>query len=84
MTLIIMTLIIGIFIAFILNTLIFIGITLEKILKEFKIIRLMFIQRELDRVIDNEISKFRKPYIGIEIEKRCSCKKKDENIRFKM
>lgn len=78
MTLIIMTLIIGIFIAFILNTLIFIGITLEKILKEFKIIRLMFIQRELDRVIDNELSKFKKPDIGIEIEKRCSCKKKDE------
>lgn len=78
MTLIIMTLIIGIFIAFILNTLIFIGITLEKILKEFKIIRLMFIQRELDRVIDNELSKFKKLYIGIEIEKRCSCKKKDE------
>lgn len=78
MTLNIMTLIIGIFIAFILSTLIFIGITLEQILKEFKIIRLMFMQRELDRVIDNEISKFRKPYIGIEIEKRCSCKKKDE------
>lgn len=78
MTLNIMTLIIGIFIAFILNTLIFIGITLEQILKEFKIIRLMFIERELDRVIDNELSKFKKPYIGIEIEKRCSCKKKDE------
>lgn len=78
MTLNIMTLIIGIFIAFILNTLIFIGITLEQILKEFKIIRLTFMQRELDRAIDNEISKFRKPYIGIEIEKRCSCKKKDE------
>lgn len=78
MTLIIMTLIIGIFIAFILNTLIFIGITLEQILKEFKIIRLMFMQRELDRVIDNELSKFKKPYIGIEIEKSCSCKKKDE------
>ena len=78
MTLNIMTLIIGIFIAFILNTLIFIGITLEQILKEFKIIRLMFMQRELDRVIDNELSKFKKPYIGIEIEKRCSCKKKDE------
>lgn len=77
MTLNIMTLIIGIFIAFILNTLIFIGITLEQILKEFKIIRLMFMQRELDRVIDNELSKFKKPYIGIEIEKRCSCKKKD-------
>lgn len=42
MTLNIMTLIIGIFIAFILNTLIFIGITLEQILKEFKIIRLTF------------------------------------------
>ena len=78
MTLNIMTLIIGIFIAFILNTLIFIGITLEQILKEFKIIRLMFIERELDRVIDNELSIFKKPYIGIEIEKRCSCKKKDE------
>ena len=78
MTLNIITLIIGIFIAFILNTLIFIGITLEQILKEFKIIRLMFMQRELDRVIDNELSKFKKPYIGIEIEKRCSCKKKDE------
>lgn len=78
MTLNIMTLIIGIFIAFILNTLIFIGITLEQILKEFKIIRLTFMERELDRAIDNEISKFRKPYIGIEIEKRCSCKKKDE------
>lgn len=47
-----------------------IGFTLEQILKEFKIIRLMFMQRELDRVIDNEISKFRKPYIGIEIEKK--------------
>lgn len=73
-----MTLIIEIFIAFILSTLIFIGITLEQVLKEFKIIRLMFMQRELDRVIDNELSKIRKPYIGIEIEKRCSCKKKDE------
>ena len=38
----------------------------------------MFMQRELDRVIDNELSKFKKPYIGIEIEKSCSCKKKDE------
>lgn len=55
-----------------------IGISLEQILKEFKIIRHMFMQRELDRVIDNELSKFKKPYIGIEIEKRCSCKKKDE------
>lgn len=73
-----MTLIIGIFIAFILSTLIFIEITLEQILKEFKIIRLMFMQRELDRVIDNELSKFKKPYMGIEIEKSCSFKKKDE------
>lgn len=73
-----MSLIIGIFIAFILSTLIFIAITLEQILKEFKIIRLILTQRELESEIDKELSKLRKPYIGIEIEKSCSCKKKDE------